>query len=171
VLSSSDLNCTLPRNQNYSRIYRMGLAEGVNERSRERRGAGQVRHPVLTICRMYLAITLLLPFFLCTVLPLPSTTSNAIEFLLFATHSLQRHTSRLSFSPTTYLGSTSTTASPSRCWSSNRLFSPDKRTAGSHHLTRPHRADLLAYARITWVRFTQLDTDYAKTLSSVAPRM
>jgi hypothetical protein len=103
-------------------------------------------------------LSAMVAIFLCIVLPLLFECSNAIVFLLFARHSLRCHTSTFSFSPEMYLCSTSTITNPSPCWFSNHLVH-DKRTAGSHHVTRWEEQTCTPdYAKIPWVRFTQLGT-------------
>jgi hypothetical protein len=71
----------------------------------------------------------------------PQMPSN---FLLFAMHFLRRPRAHLLFSPTTYLGSTSTMTNPVFPVARLPPVQPDNRTAYSQHAMRPQRVDLLA---------------------------
>jgi hypothetical protein len=84
-----------------------------------------------------------LSLFSLTLLLFLFATSNAIVVSYLLRNPCDDHTGTLSLSPTTYLSSTNTitTCPPASSVTTVQL---DKRTAGSQHLTRWEKADLLA---------------------------
>jgi hypothetical protein len=87
--------------------------------------------------------------------------SNAILFVLFATHSLRRHTGTRSISPTTYLGSENRITSPSPCWFRSHLLNQilnSLQAANTSHVGNEQTCLPDYYAKIAWAWSTHLGT-------------